>query len=173
VVGGPKGTGVRPSNAARAISRFSRRNRRRARPKLKAEQWDVVIDDDGTGEIADIVAMRIEAGGLVMKFVHCKYSKEITPGARVADLYEVCGQTQKSIIWRRNDLRLFFKALEDRARRKQEREGISPFEGRRARGTIERDPTTTTAVTCSPTGAFKIDRTVGPPGQGRTPCGRW
>ena len=96
--------------------------------ELKAEQWDVVLDDDGTGEIADIVAMRVETGGLLMKFVHCKYSKEPTPGARVADLYEVCGQAQKSIIWRRSDLRPFFKTLEDRARRKQAREGVSPFE---------------------------------------------
>lgn len=35
---------------------------------------------------------------------HCKYSKAAEPGQRVADLYEVCGQTQKSIGWR--DLKL-------------------------------------------------------------------
>jgi hypothetical protein len=52
----------------------------------------------------------------------------VTPGARIADLYEVCGQAQKSIMWRRSDLIPFFRRLEARARMKNERENISPFE---------------------------------------------
>jgi hypothetical protein len=51
-----------------------------------------------------------------------------TPGSRVADLYEVCGQAQKSIMWRRSDLKPFFRTLDDRARKKQRRDGVSPFE---------------------------------------------
>jgi hypothetical protein len=43
-------------------------------------------------------------------------------------LYVVCGQAQKSIMWRRNDLRPFFRTLDDRARKKQSRDGVSPFE---------------------------------------------
>jgi hypothetical protein len=31
-------------------------------------------------------------------------------------------------MWRRNDLGPFFRTLDDRARKKQDREGISPFE---------------------------------------------
>jgi hypothetical protein len=31
---------------------------------------------------------------------HCKYSSAATSGARVKDLYEVCGQAQKSGRWR-------------------------------------------------------------------------
>jgi hypothetical protein len=76
----------------------------RAITELKTENWDVILDDDGSGEIADIVAMRIDAEGLLIRLVHCKYSHEDTPGRRVEDLYEVCGQAQKSIIWRRSDL---------------------------------------------------------------------
>jgi superfamily II DNA or RNA helicase len=90
--------------------------------------WDVVLDDDGSGEIADLVAMRIDNDSLVIRLVHCKYSHGETAGARVADLYEVCGQAQKSVIWRRSDLLPFFKALDRRARQKQKREGVSPFE---------------------------------------------
>jgi superfamily II DNA or RNA helicase len=100
----------------------------RALTELKREEWDVVIDDDGAGEIADIVALRIDPEGLLVRMVHCKYSRDTAPGARVADLYEVCGQAQKSIMWRRSDLLPFFKTLDDRARKKYRREGVSPFE---------------------------------------------
>jgi hypothetical protein len=100
----------------------------RAITELKKEDWDIVLDDDGSGEIADVVAIRIEPEGLLVRLVHCKYSHSTTAGARVADLYEVCGQAQKSIMWRRSDLGPFFRTLDDRARRKQRRDGVSPFE---------------------------------------------
>jgi hypothetical protein len=87
-----------------------------------------LLDDDGTGEIADIVAMRIDAEGLLVRFIHCKYSHGPNPGARVADFYEACGQAQKSIMWRRSDLGPLFHTLDDRARKKQKRDGVSPFE---------------------------------------------
>jgi superfamily II DNA or RNA helicase len=96
--------------------------------ELKTEDWDVIIDDDGSGEIADVVAVRIDSEGLLVRLVHCKYSGGETAGARVKDLYEVCGQAQKSIMWRRSDLGPFFRTLDDRARKKQKREGVSPFE---------------------------------------------
>jgi len=96
--------------------------------KAETEPWDIILDDDGTGEIADVVAIRIDQEGLLIRLVHCKYSHGDTAGARVEDLYEVCGQTQKSIMWRRNDLQSFFCTLDDRARKKQKRDGVSPFE---------------------------------------------
>ncbi|MFE4500170.1 DEAD/DEAH box helicase [Rhodococcus sp. NPDC056743] len=92
------------------------------------DPWDVILDDDGPGEIADIVAIRLDDQGLLIRLVHCKYSHNAAPGARVADLYEVCGQTQKSIMWRRSDLLPFFRTLENRARQKQLRDGVTPFE---------------------------------------------
>ena len=36
---------------------------------------------------------------IIIQFYHCKYSHGEIPGARVADLYEVCGQAEKSIKW--------------------------------------------------------------------------
>ena len=100
----------------------------RAITELKTEDWDVILDDDGSGEIGDVVAIRIDPEGLLVRLVHCKYSHGETAGARVADLYEVCGQAQKSIMWRRSDLGPFFRTLDDRARKKQRRDGVSPFE---------------------------------------------
>jgi hypothetical protein len=96
--------------------------------QLKTEAWDVILDDDGTGEIADVVALRVDADGLLVRLVHCKYSHGDSPGSRVEDLYEVCGQAQKSIMWRRSDLFPFFRTLNDRAHKKLARDGVSPFE---------------------------------------------
>jgi superfamily II DNA or RNA helicase len=57
--------------------------------------WEVIIDDDGSGELADIVLMRRIDHDLEILFVHCKFSSEDKPGARIGDLYDVCGQAMK------------------------------------------------------------------------------
>lgn len=87
--------------------------------------WDLIINDDGSGEIADIVALKIDKGELLIHISHCKFSAEDTPGARIEDLYEVCGQAQKSVIWRRN-LDVFFKNLirRERNRGKNSQNGL-------------------------------------------------
>lgn len=103
----------------------------------ESEGWEVVIDDDGPGEIADVVAMRLDDDGLLVRLVHCKYSGEAMPGARVADLYEVCGQAEKSVAWRRSDLAPFFKQLARRAQAKHQRTGVSPFEAGDAAGLLQ------------------------------------
>jgi superfamily II DNA or RNA helicase len=89
--------------------------------------WDIVIDDDGNGEVADIVGLRLDDDGLLIKLVHCKFAHGDTPGARLADLYEVCGQASKSVTWRRSDMAPLFRYLDRRARRKQQRTHVSPF----------------------------------------------
>ncbi|MBA3925549.1 DEAD/DEAH box helicase [Listeria rustica] len=69
---------------------------------------DVIFDDDGTGEIADIISIKIdeELRRVSFHLYHCKYSSGALPGARVKDLYEVCGQAEKSIMWNDNILEL-------------------------------------------------------------------
>jgi len=59
----------------------------------------VIFDDDGRGEIADIIAIIEKPDKVYIQFYHCKYSKGDNPGSRVDDLYEVCGQTEKSVRW--------------------------------------------------------------------------
>lgn len=68
---------------------------------LNRADWDIVIDDHGTGEVADVVALRVEEDQLVMALVHCKKAGG-DPGSRVDDLYELLGQAQKATRWRRN-----------------------------------------------------------------------
>lgn len=82
------------------------------------ESWDVIIDDDGSGEIADLVAIKLEGGRLKVNLVHCKFSKDDSPGARVGDFYEVCGQAQKSIQRRRQPYNMV-KNLIRRERKRQ------------------------------------------------------
>ena len=61
--------------------------------------YDIIFDDDGTGEVADVVAIRRSGRTLIVDLFHCKYSSSDAPGARVGDLYELCGQAQKSVRW--------------------------------------------------------------------------
>lgn len=89
--------------------------------------WDVVIDDDGHGETADVVAMRVSGEELKILLVHCKFAHADAPGARLADLYEVCGQAQKSVRWRRN-VPLLFENLIRRERRRLSSGRRSGFE---------------------------------------------
>ncbi len=56
----------------------------------------VVFNDDNSGESADIVAIFLEEELIRFEMVHCKYSKA-SSGARLSDLYEVCGQAIVSL----------------------------------------------------------------------------
>lgn len=71
---------------------------------LKARDYSVIVDDDGKGEIADVVAVHLigdpqAPSNIEAELYHCKYSRKPTAGKRIEDLYEVCGQAQKCISW--------------------------------------------------------------------------
>jgi hypothetical protein len=94
---------------------------------LSLDDWDIVLDDDGTGEVADIVAIRKRGSELVVLLTHCKYSSEDSPGARVKDLYDVCGQAQRSTT-SRSHLQSMFQRLARRERKRVNNYGRSGFE---------------------------------------------
>ena len=74
---------------------------------LMLEDWDVIVNDDGKGEVADLVALRrTDDDELLIKLVHCKFAHGGTVGARLADIYELCGQAQKSAVWRRHPVEM-------------------------------------------------------------------
>jgi len=75
------------------------------------EEWDVIIDDDGSGEVADIVGLRVIDGTLLIRLVHCKYAHGDKPGSRLSDLYEVAGQAQRSASWRRDPDAMFTRLI--------------------------------------------------------------
>jgi len=71
---------------------------------LAEGDYQVIFDDDSKGEIADVVAIRVVGGfeaptAIEIELYHCKFSHGAAAGARVADLYELCGQAQKCIWW--------------------------------------------------------------------------
>lgn len=103
--------------------------------ELKTRDYHMIVDDDGTGEAADIVTIRLVGdtaapSRIAVEFYHCKYSQAATSGQRIEDLYEVCGQAQKSIAWmsspeKRTDL---FTHLLRREARRQEVGASSRYE---------------------------------------------
>ncbi len=95
---------------------------------IKSNDYDLVFDDDGSGEIADIIAIKVDNEIINIDLFHCKYSKEDLPGARIGDLYEVCGQAQKSIIWQINTERLLRHILRRENLRENQHIGSSRFE---------------------------------------------
>ncbi len=79
----------------------------RAIELIKAEnRHEIIMDDDGSGEAADIVGISLDSPTaprlITVDLYHCKYSGGETPGARIDDMYEVCGQAQRSVLWLHN-----------------------------------------------------------------------
>ncbi|MEU6381496.1 DEAD/DEAH box helicase family protein [Streptomyces sp. NPDC046909] len=94
----------------------------------QADAFDVLIDDDRAYEAADLVGLKIQGDELVVTLVHCKYSSEPTPGGRLDDLYELCGQAVRGAKWRQDHLRPLLNHLDRRTRSFRARTGVSPFE---------------------------------------------
>ncbi|WP_303311235.1 DEAD/DEAH box helicase [Hymenobacter sp. BT730] len=67
--------------------------------RLKQANYDIIFDDDDKGEAADIVTIKSDHGQINIELYHCKFSGGARPGSRIKDLYEVCGQAQKSARW--------------------------------------------------------------------------
>lgn len=74
---------------------------------LLGEDYDIIFDDDDSGEAADVVTIRDHEQYIEVGLIHCKFSSESFAGHRVGDLYEVCGQAQKSIRWKSKPSSLF------------------------------------------------------------------
>lgn len=94
---------------------------------VSSGQYDVVFDDDASGEAADIVCIKEENNGLYVHLYHCKFSSEAYTGARVGDLYELCGQSQKSLRWRETP-KVFLQHLRKREGDRKKKTGVSRFE---------------------------------------------
>jgi len=60
---------------------------------------DIVIFDHGNGEMADFVIAKQEANEIKINLIHIKGSGGTEAGDRVNDVYEVCGQAIKSLLW--------------------------------------------------------------------------
>jgi hypothetical protein len=103
--------------------------------ELKKGDYSIIFDDDDSGEAADVVAIKIigeisAPTSIDVEFYHCKYSSQDTPGQRMDDLYEECGQAQKSVAWmsspqKKSDI---FTHLLRRESKRQDHGGPTRFE---------------------------------------------
>ncbi len=103
--------------------------------ELRTRDYAIIMDDDGKGELADVVTIRLignpaEPTSIDVEFYHCKYSHDEAPGRRIEDLYAVCGQAQKSVAWasspeKRSDI---FTHLLRRETQRRDAGGATRFE---------------------------------------------
>lgn len=119
-----------------------------------AVDYEVLFDDDGAGEAADIVGIRLDdriaPRQITVDLVHCKYSEGDVPGARIDDMYVVCGQAQRSVMWLHNKDRrsdLFAHLLKREASRVEAGRATRLEVGTRERLVELRDISRTCAVT--------------------------
>jgi superfamily II DNA or RNA helicase len=97
-------TGTNIRKESQGLNKDSDSLQARVIQDLRSRDYDVIVDDDGKGEAADVVTIRLigdraAPSQIEVEFYHCKYSGGSSPGQRIKDLYEVCGQAQKSIWW--------------------------------------------------------------------------
>jgi hypothetical protein len=83
--------------------------------------YDIIFDDDDAGEAADVVAMGMQDGKFRIDLFHCKFSGDEKPGARVDDLYAVCGQAARSVRWIGNPPKLLDHLVHRRRKRLRDR----------------------------------------------------
>lgn len=79
--------------------------------KLIAEDYDIVYDDDYSGEIADVITIKEFDKKIDVQFYHLKFAKNGNVNTRIDNFYEVCGQAQKSIHWKHKKGTEFFEHL--------------------------------------------------------------
>lgn len=78
---------------------------------LLKEDFDIIYDDDYSGEIADIVAVKLHPDKIAVNFYHLKFAIDGVVSSQIKNFYEVCGQAQKSIHWKHKSGKDFFNHL--------------------------------------------------------------
>ncbi|PKP07412.1 MAG: helicase [Bacteroidetes bacterium HGW-Bacteroidetes-5] len=71
--------------------------------ELKKDNYDIIYDDDYSGEIADVVTLKLHPDKLSVGLYHLKFAIDGKVTEQVRNLYEVCGQAQKSVHWKHKD----------------------------------------------------------------------
>jgi hypothetical protein len=122
--------GVAPKKESQTTKKISDSIQRRTLDVISDSTWTpqygIIFDDDASGEAADVIGISTSEGVLKADLFHCKCSKGIS-GKRIRDLYEVCGQAQRSRKWKDDTDRLFVH-LGNREKTRLKDSGVSRFE---------------------------------------------
>ena len=78
--------------------------------KIKND-YQIIYDDDGRGEIADIIGINDSETVIDIHLYHLKYAKNGAVSNDIDNFYQVCGQAEKSLKWKHKDGREFFNHL--------------------------------------------------------------
>ena len=94
-------TGVNLSNESQGVTPKKKDSiQYRVIQELRKQDWDIIYDDDYSGEIADIVTIKMFDDHIKVQLHHLKYAIDGIVSNQIKNLYEVCGQAQKSIHWK-------------------------------------------------------------------------
>lgn len=108
-------SGVNKRNESQGMEKDTTSIQYRVIQELITRNYEVVVNDDGKGEIADVVAVKTETKEgiqfIQVDLFHCKYSSSNDAGHRLEDLYEVCGQAQRSAHWKEKVSQIFTHIL--------------------------------------------------------------
>ncbi|SFC72044.1 DEAD/DEAH box helicase [Flavobacterium phragmitis] len=73
--------------------------------------FQIIYDDDGKGEIADIIGINDSKTQIDVHLYHLKFAKHGLVNNNIENFYQVCGQAQKSLKWKHRKGREFFNHL--------------------------------------------------------------
>lgn len=79
--------------------------------QLKQEDFDIIYDDDYSGEIADVIAIKAHSDKIEIKLYHLKFALDGLVSNQIKNFYEVCGQAQKSVHWKHKSSKEFINHL--------------------------------------------------------------
>lgn len=94
---------------------------------IRDDGYCIIYDDDNAGEMADVVAIKEAEDAIVVDLFHLKYAKGGKVSSRIDNLYEVCGQAQKSVHWKFKESKDFFRHLYRRITKKANGQSGSRF----------------------------------------------
>lgn len=95
---------------------------------LKEGDYDVIYDDDYSGEIADVITVKQYEEFINIQLYHLKFASTGRVARLVDDLYEVCGQAVKSVNWKFKESSEFFSHLLRRETKKRKGKSCSRIE---------------------------------------------
>jgi len=116
-------TGTKIRTESQGLERNPESIQHRVITELKKRKFSLIFDDDDHGESADVVGIAEEDDHIEVEFWHCKFAMGDKPGARIKELYELCGQAQTSIRWLEKPRDLFTHLLRREPRRYMGEEG--------------------------------------------------
>lgn len=76
------------------------------------EKHEFIFDDDGSGEIADLIGVNQDSSTIFIDLYHLKFAQGNQTSRRIDNFYAVCGQAQKSLKWKNPEMNIFKRMLE-------------------------------------------------------------